>query len=552
MESKTYPILFLTIVLAFVLRFVQLENIPPSLNWDEVSHGFNAYSVLKTGSDEWGQALPIFNFRAYGDYPLPLNLYITIPFIIIFGLSEFSIRFPHVILGTLTTVSAFFLAYGLTRNNRIAILTAFLTAISPWTLFTSRFVLQSNISVFLLTTSLALFFNRDRSSKLVTLSLISLGLSLYAYHTTRIISPFVLLGFLIIHKEILKHKLNILIISLLFIPIPFILLGNDARARSFAVGIIDEGTVARIEELRNNSKLSKLATKFLYNKPVYFLKEFSKNYISYFSPQFLFLKGGTQYQFSLPEHGLLYWINLPLFYIGLYSLLKKSVSGDKNYLLLLLVLLLAPIPAAITSEKFAVLRSSAMIPAPMLLIAMGIGKLSEIKKIILSPSILISTFVILNLLFLENYWLTYSNDYGRKYSQSWQYGYKEVASYIQQNSDKYAKIIMTKKYGEPHEFLLFHLKYDPQEYKSDKNLNRFYQSNWWWVDSFGKFYFINDWDIPKTVNNRFIQESKKTVDCRQAKCLLITSPGNVPEGWNIIKTINFVDGSPAFELYGNN
>ena len=51
------------VLLAFFLRFYKVTEIPPSLNWDEVSIGYNAYSILKTGRDEWGVFLPI-HFKA--------------------------------------------------------------------------------------------------------------------------------------------------------------------------------------------------------------------------------------------------------------------------------------------------------------------------------------------------------------------------------------------------------------------------------------------------------------------------------------------------------
>lgn len=95
------------------------------------------------------------------------------------------------------------------------------------------------------------------------------------------------------------------------------------------------------------------------------------------------------------------------------------------------------------------------------------------------------------------------------------------------------------------------MKYDPKSYKNDKNLNRFNQSNWWWVDGFDKYYFVNDWQVPKE-GFKFVQESKKIVDCKQAKCLFVASPNNAPKDWIKVKTINFLDGSPAFELYENN
>ena len=78
------------------------------------------------------------------------------------------------------------------------------------------------------------------------------------------------------------------------------------------------------------------------------------------------------------------------------------------------------------------------------------------------------------------------------------------------------------------------------------------QSGWYWVDGFDKFYFVNDWQVSGAEgSNQFTLESKGKVDCKNPKCLLVTSPGNVPSGWKKVETINFLDGSPAFELYEN-
>ena len=201
MRSKALVFLLLVVVLGSFLRLYRLSEFPPALNWDEVSHGYNAYSVLKTGVDEWGKKLPLLNFRAYGDYPLPLNLYLTAPFIFFLGLSEFSIRFPHAILGILTIVSTYFLAYGVTKKKSIGVISAFLVAVSPWTLFSSRFVVQSNVSVFLLTTSMAFFFNRDKRAYFLPVSFLLLFLTLFSYHSTRIFSPLLLITILVVYRN---------------------------------------------------------------------------------------------------------------------------------------------------------------------------------------------------------------------------------------------------------------------------------------------------------------------------------------------------------------
>jgi hypothetical protein len=127
-----------------------------------------------------------------------------------------------------------------------------------------------------------------------------------------------------------------------------------------------------------------------------------------------------------------------------------------------------------------------------------------------------------------------------------------MVSYIKENYEEYDKIIITKKYGEPHEFLLFFWPWDSQKYQDDPNLIRFEQSNWFWVDRFDKFYFVNDWEIPKEEGIFVLESEKEEVDCTtDLKCLLITSPANYPEDWKNLKVINFLNGEPAFEIYEN-
>ena len=528
-------------ILAFAIRVFGLTNTPPALNWDEVSHGYNAFSILKTGMDEWGQRFPIFNFRAYGDYPTTLNLYLTIPSIALLGLNEFALRFPHALLGALTVVAVYFLSLGVTKRKDISLIAAFLAAVSPWYVFTSRFVAQSNLSVFFLTAGAALFVNRQKGKHLLPLSLLCFSATLFSYHTTRIFSPLLLTGMLFIYKDrVLKIFVPILVLLSIWI-----LVSPQARARGNLLFLINDAAVNKIIENRNTSKLPDALKRLIYNRPVYFVTEFSKNYISYFSPKFLFLEGGTQYQYSIPGRGLLYLISLPFFYLGLYLLIKKTAK-EKDYRFLLLWLVLAPVPAALTNESFAVLRATTMLPITEILIATGfyfvLDKISGYKKIFA-----LLGFVILTLLSAENYFVDYFTSYRANYSWSWQYGYKEVVNYAKENYDNYDKIIVTKKYGEPHEFFLFFLAWDPAKYQNDPELIRFYQSDWYWVDRFDKFYFANDWQVKELK-----LESGGRIDCKVDGCLLITSPGNYPPGWSKLETVDFLDGKPAFEIYDNN
>lgn len=548
-SQKLVALLILIFFLSLGLRFFHLATMPPALNWDEVSHGYNAYSILKTGRDEWGQVFPLANFRAYGDYPLPVNLYLTIPSIALFGLNELGIRAPHAFLGSLMVLACFFLVSGLGFSAGIGLLAALLVAVSPWLLFPSRFVVQSNVSLFFITTGLALFFHRQKKPLFLPLSVVALGISAYSYHNARIFVPLLVIALFLLYRDEWRrwwqkkriNALATLVLLLIFLlPLIPIFLGPEGRARASWVGIIDQGAINQIEESRLKSNLPEFITRLIYNRPTYFLSHFLINYFGYFSPRFLFFEGGTQYQFSVPEKGLLYPIELPFFYLGLgYIFYLALVKKEKIAQAIFLWLLLAPIPAAMTRGEAHVIRATTMLPLPQIFSALGVFQASLYinKKIKKGKWVLVTVFLFIIAISTFNYLSIYFGSYRRDYSWSWQYGYKQATNFIKEHYQDYDKIIVTKKHGEPHEFILFYLAWDPVQYRTDPDLVRYFKSDWYWVDSFDKFVFINDWEI----SGVRIQELG-------VRSLLITSPENYPEGWSKIRTINFLDGKPAFEI----
>ena len=96
------------VCIALLLRFWQLGEVPPSPDWDEVALGYNAYSVSETGRDEYGKFMPIV-LRSFDDYKPALYSYLAIPFIKLFGLTVFAVRFPSAIFGVLSVIATYFL-----------------------------------------------------------------------------------------------------------------------------------------------------------------------------------------------------------------------------------------------------------------------------------------------------------------------------------------------------------------------------------------------------------------------------------------------------------
>src|SRR4030042_5629595 len=101
-------ILLAIVLLAFTICFYKLHEVPPGINLDEVAIGYNAYSILKTGRDEYGARLPIF-FRSHDDYKPPLYIYLAVPSIALFCLNEIGVRFPSMLFGTLSVFMIYFL-----------------------------------------------------------------------------------------------------------------------------------------------------------------------------------------------------------------------------------------------------------------------------------------------------------------------------------------------------------------------------------------------------------------------------------------------------------
>ncbi len=352
-------------------------------------------------------------------------------------------------------------------------------------------------------------------------SFITLFLSLFAYHNARIYVP-VVAGILFIAWNDKKSRLLSIVLAIVSAGI---LLAPSSRARSGIVGIVDSGAVAKIESQRNASHLPEIAKKLFYNRPMYFIQKAAGHYLDYFSPGYLFFHGGTQYQFSVPERGLLSYADLPFFYLGLVIVMTE-------FPLLTLLFLIAPIPAAITQDRFAVVRSTIMIPFVMLATSAGLVKFQN-------KYLRIAYLVLLPIL-LGGYYYAYSIRYRENYSQSWQYGYKQAVEYLMSNKGHYDNVIFTKRYGEPHEYLLWYGKINPRTYLANLEsgkVNWNFHDNWYWIDGIDNVVFVNDWEL----NNYLL-----TIP-RDGKNLVLSSADN-PAPEEPLLLINFLDGTLAFKI----
>ncbi|MCL4417770.1 MAG: phospholipid carrier-dependent glycosyltransferase, partial [Actinobacteria bacterium] len=188
MRYKTYVVLFLIVILSFFLRFYKVTEDPPALNWDEVSIGYNAYSILKTGKDEWSEPFPI-HFKSYGEYKLPVQIYASIPGIYFFGLNELGVRITPVVYGTLTVLVIFFLGKVLFGSELAGLAVAFLLGISPWHIQLTRASFESSLATLWVVLGIWFFVKGFKSKKWFIISMIPFALSVFTYNATRIFTP---------------------------------------------------------------------------------------------------------------------------------------------------------------------------------------------------------------------------------------------------------------------------------------------------------------------------------------------------------------------------
>jgi 4-amino-4-deoxy-L-arabinose transferase-like glycosyltransferase len=153
-ERRLIVILLLIGLLAAVLRLARPGLSPPGANQDEVANAWNAWCLLKTGTDQNGDPWPIFYSRCLGEYRTTLYYYFLMPFQLIGGFNIITMRLPNMVGG----VIGVFLIYSIGSrlfDKRVGLLAALLLALNPWHLQNSRWGHEAGISSLMVLLSFA-------------------------------------------------------------------------------------------------------------------------------------------------------------------------------------------------------------------------------------------------------------------------------------------------------------------------------------------------------------------------------------------------------------
>lgn len=484
-------LLLLIVFLALWLRLFNLGNVPMSLNWDEASLGYNAYSISQTLRDEHGEFLPVARFIAFGDYKPPAYIYTAAVIIKFFGLSEFATRLPSALAGTFLVFLIFWFTKELFSNNRASLLSAFLMAVSPWAIQFSRGAYEANLATAFSVAGILFFLRGVRllSFRNYFLSSIFFVLSAYTFNSHRFFVPLICIALgLIYFRKILSQYKKIIVFGLmsfvLVLPMLPHLLSVEGGLRFQEVTWLNDLAPIEINNKRmivdGNDFISRLA----HNRRLLYVSEFIKHYTDHFRGDFLFYSGDVNPRLSIQNVGELYWIDLPFLLIGLYFVYKKR---NRSSVFLFSWMMLAPIPAALARETPHALRALVLMPPLLIFAAVGINEVRFKKLFVFLPVI----YLVFIFVYLHNYYFHYA----KNSAMEWQYGYKDMVSFVSSIENSYDSIVITQEYGRPYIYFLFYKQYSPQKYWLNRKVSRDY-FGFWYVHSFGKYDFdginIND------------------------------------------------------------
>jgi len=300
----------------------------------------------KDGKDEYGTALPL-RLKSFGDYKLPFYSYLTIPFIKFFGLNEMSTRMVAAISGLLLITVIYYIAKELFNNKNIALISMALASISPWIFSLAQHAHETTLSTLFLGIGLLFIIKYAKTKKnvLAGIALVFITLSLFTYHTAKITAPFLLISLLYYlyknKKTVCKFKHNYAFFILVFISIIIssTYLVSEIQsppARVSSLFILNHPDIKlRTNEAKTEARFSPFANKYFVSST-----QIVNRYLSYFSPEFLVVKGDENPRFGYDNISLLTAIEYLFFLVGLFyarafsfSIFEIKFSNSTNLML---------------------------------------------------------------------------------------------------------------------------------------------------------------------------------------------------------------------------
>lgn len=465
--------LVLIIILAAILRFIYLNEVPPGPSYDEIQVILNSQSLAKTGKSIPGTVTGIFG-QAKGNIETgvfsELGSYILALWTLVFGLNWTFIKIPFI----LTSLGMVIFIYLITKkitNQNCALIAALLFSINPWSIYIGRTAYESLFS-YLAYLAVIYFFIRLPGWKILyILPILIIGFLTY-FGAKPQFPLLIILGLFLnylyipkVGKKNIKPLLVLTVGGVIFLAMYVLIFINNPA--SLRLGETKNQTYQQIVDLKRRISIPSSLTYFTENK---FMEQFKERILAYFgvlSPSFLFLEGSTWGPefLIISDHGPMYLIDFFLIVIGLIAL---SRLYPKSLILILGSILVALVPNAVSlSAKNYVIRDGLLYPLFTILSGVGIWFITTFRKVKPYKYYLLAIIGILYifsfLIFINRYFFRTPVDK----NEGWNFQSRVLAHYLLLNSRKYPNqksIVVTNDLnGVSYIYLLFTNHYQTRD-----------------------------------------------------------------------------------------
>jgi 4-amino-4-deoxy-L-arabinose transferase-like glycosyltransferase len=534
--KKEKKILIAILILGALLRLSWLGSIPAGFFRDEAAIGYNIFSILKTGKDEFGIRFPLF-FRSFEVFFLPLYFYLSVPLIWLLGLSEFSTR----LLSSLSGIAVLYLIYLIVNkiwNKKAALFATFILSISPWHIYYSRGAFEGNLALTLFTAGfyfLLKFLDKPKS-KPVWMSLICFVLSMYSYQSERVVVPLlglslILLKFKYLWKNSNKIILPAIVSFILLIPLLSFTFRSAGIHRAAGVSIFNKSPQSWVEEIEGSS--------FVINNKLFLrTRQVTALYTSYFSPRNLFFEGDYDQQRSVERNSVFYLWMLPFLIVGFGKVLSQKKVFSK---LILAWILIAPIPASLTGDPFHTYRSLMFYLPLTIIMASGLYELYNKTK---NKKVFITIFTLVSIISLSFFLYNYTILTQATRARNWDYGYKQIFEFL--SSQDSNKIVIDDPVTESYIHYLFFNKITPD----------IYQQAVYNLKNPEEYYYLDPSEVrPVNVNNYEFRKVDWPSERGDSGTIFVFYADELPESEfagdpkvKLLKEIYYPDGKQAYRI----
>lgn len=536
------------IALGFIIRFYRLGEAPAGLYLDEAAQGYNAYSILRTGKDEFGKLFPVV-FRSFADFKTPVYIYLIVSLIPIFGFTPFTVRLPSFIFSVLTLPLVYFLIKYLLPRKKIAtplaLLTVLLLAISPWHILFGRTAFETNIAFFFLLLAVYLFYLALKKPALLIPSATIFVIAFSAYHAERIIVPLLLLLLFLHHRRQIfsaTHRsftlLGLGIGIFLSLPTLSVMASPGFLARATTLNIFTGNPSGYLAWYHGSTGALVNASWYLR------VKEFASLYFSYLSPRNLFYLGDYNPRTAFPDLAPFFTWQFPFYLFGLYRLVKDKLLKEFRFFTLSL-LLTSPIPAAMTRDPFSTIRALPLVLPLTIIIAYGLIRSYQLIRPALARMLASIGFVMIIIYSLFNLASSAFVLSEHLNAKNWNYGWRQVVEVLDRLDPK-LPVVVDNARGEIYSEILFFTQFSPTRYQEEN-----------FEVPLDQYYLNLNRNLTKKIGRINVRGIDWKPDLAKEQYLvgdyLAISRQQIEDNHMVlIEEIDYPDGSPAFRIVKTN